>query len=385
MNLVLVGLVTFCGHTAFVGSRMTVSLHAIQLGATPLTVGLLMSLYAMVPMLLALSAGRAIDRVGPFRPIVWGAVALSAAVMVPFVWPAIAGLCVAATLIGTSFLVYHMALNTLVGAMGAAESRAANFSWLALSFSVSGFAGPMVAGFAIDATSHRTAMLILALFPAAALVPLYLGRAAARVANPERGAPGERSAMDLLRNEKLRPAFTASLILSMGWDLYTFLMPVYGSRVGLSASEIGVIMGFFAAATFTVRLLMPMFSRRLREWTVIFSAMLVAGSAYLLFPLATNGTTLMALSFLLGLGLGASQPMIMSLLYSASPPGRQGEVVGVRTTLLNGSHTFLPLAMGALGAALGMMPVFWSMAAVLLGGGWYARRTRKTLRGETPP
>lgn len=374
MNLVLVGLVTVLGHTAFVGSRMTVSLHAIQLGASPFTVGLLMSLYAMVPMLLALSVGRSIDRVGAFRPLTWCAATLALAVTMPFVWPAIIGLCVTATLIGTSFLVYHMALNTLVGAMGGPENRATNFSWLALSFSISGFAGPMIAGFAIDATSHGVAMLILALFPALALIPLHYLRKSVPESKRESAAPGERRVGDLLKNQKLRPAFAASLLLSMGWDLYSFLMPVYGSRVGLSASEIGVIMGFFAAATFAVRILMPVFSRRLREWTVIFTSMLVAGTAYALFPLATNGTTLMALSFLLGLGLGASQPMIMSLLYSASPPGRQGEVVGVRTTLLNGSHTFLPLAMGALGAALGMMPVFWSMAGVLVCGGWYARR-----------
>ena len=41
---------------------------------------------------------------------------------------------------------------------------------------------------------------------------------------------------------------------------------------------------------------------------------------------------LMALSFLLGLGLGCAQPIIMSLLYEASPPGRQGEAVGLRTS-----------------------------------------------------
>ena len=374
--LVHAGLVTVLGHTAFVGSRMTISLMAIRLESSAFVVGLLMSLYALVPMLLALHAGRWLDRAGALRPLIVSALGMAVAVAIPFGWRSVAGLCVAATLIGTTFLVYHMALNAAVGAMGGAADRTANFSWLALSFSVSGFAGPMIAGFAIDATSHATAMLILAGLPALALVPLALWRQ--RFPRPQKAAeasaPGERRLADLLRHRRLRNAFLASLTLSMGWDLYTFLMPVYGSRVGLSASEIGVIMGFFAAATFVVRLLLPAIARRLREWTVIAAAMLVAGLAYLLFPLATSGTLLMALSFLLGLGLGASQPMIMSLIYSASPPGRQGEVIGVRTMLLNGSHTFLPIVMGAVGATLGMFPVFWSMAAVLLGAGWYARR-----------
>lgn len=107
---------------------------------------------------------------------------------------------------------------------------------------------------------------------------------------------------------------------------------------------------------------------------MVVAAMTVAGVAYALFPLAESVAPLMALSFVLGLGLGCAQPFIMSLLYAASPPGRQGEVIGIRTTMLSGSHTVLPLAMGALGAALGMAPVFWSMAAVLLAGGGFAWR-----------
>jgi hypothetical protein len=65
------------------------------------------------------------------------------------------------------------------------------------------------------------------------------------------------------------------------------------------------------------------------------------------------------------------------VLYAATPPGRQGEAVGVRTTVLNASHTFLPLVFGALGTALGVVPVFLAMAGLLLTGGWLANRQRR--------
>jgi MFS family permease len=81
----------------------------------------------------------------------------------------------------------------------------------------------------------------------------------------------------------------------------------------------------------------------------------------------------MALSFLLGLGLGCAQPFIMSILYEQSPPGRQAEAVGLRTSLMNGSHTLIPLASGAVSASFGMAPVFWALALFLYGGAWYAR------------
>ena len=87
---------------------------------------------------------------------------------------------------------------------------------------------------------------------------------------------------------------------------------------------------------------MPSMARRLSPWAVISTALAVSGIAYSLFPLAHQVAPLIALSFLLGLGLGCAQPMVMAALYAASPPGRQGEVVGVRTTMLNTSTTFMP-------------------------------------------
>jgi MFS family permease len=82
----------------------------------------------------------------------------------------------------------------------------------------------------------------------------------------------------------------------------------------------------------------------------------------------------MAVSFVLGIGLGGVQPMIMSMLYEKAPAGRGGEAVGMRTQLLNITQAAIPLIFGALGAALGMTPVFLAMGAAVLWGAWYAQR-----------
>ena len=373
MKLVVVIALTVLSHTGFVGSRVVVSLYAIHQQASPLTIGVLLSLYALVPMLLAVTAGRLIDRTGVLRPMAWSGIALTAGLALPFLWPSLDALFVAATVIGTSFMFYHVALNHIVGSMGNPADRAVNFSWFALGFSVGGFCGPLIAGFAIDATSHRMAFLLLSVFPAAGVALLYAKRRGLPAPHRAASTAGERHLMDLLREPRLRAAFIASGLLAMGWDLYTFVMPIYGSRAGLSATTIGVVMGSFAAATFAVRLVMPALARRVREWTVVALALAISGCAYSLFPFFSEVAPLMGLSFLLGIGLGCAQPMIMALLYAASPAGRQGEVVGVRTTMLNASHTLLPLAFGALGAALGMGPVFWSMSALLVSGSLFAR------------
>ena len=135
-------------------------------------------------------------------------------------------------------------------------------------------------------------------------------------------------------------------------------------------------MGSFALATFAVRLLLPLMIRRVQPWHVISVALSISAAVYCLFPLFSSVPLLIALSCVLGIGLGCSQPMVMTLLYNTSPPGRQGEALGVRTTVMNASHTLLPLAFGALGAALGMFPVFWAMAALLGAGAYFVKRRR---------
>jgi len=365
------------GHLAFVGSRMTSTLFALELGASRFTVGLLMSLFAVLPMLLSVSAGRLIDRTGPRRPLLFALSCLACGTVLPFLFPSVAVLYFSTTLVGTSFMVTHIAMNSVFGAHGSPEQRAVNFSWLALGFSVSNSIGPLIAGFAIDGLGHARAFLILALFPVAAFVLLLLRKRP--LPRPVRhGAPlANSSVLDLLRIAPLRRTFIVSATLAMGWDLYTFLLPLYGASLGLAATTIGMILSTFALATFTVRLTMPILIKRLRQWVVIASAMAVAGSAYLLLPLVEAVPLLMVLSFILGLGLGSAQPIIMSQLYEASPPGRQGEAVGLRTSLLNGSHTLIPLMSGAISAAFGMASAFWLLAAALIVGAGFARRQVK--------
>jgi len=368
-------LLTVLSHAGFVGSRITMSLAAISQGGSPLSVGLLMSLYAVIPMLLAVQAGRLVDRVGAFRPIVIAGTVMAAAMIAPFVSHALPVLFVSAAVVGSAFMMQHIALNHVIGSIGDPSERPVNFSWFALGYSTSGFLGPLFAGFAVDLVGHGTAFLLLALPPAAGTVLLLWKRGVPPAAAEQKHAEN-RSIVDLLKNPRLLPVFLFSGLLASGWDMYGFVIPIYGTSIGLSASTIGIVMSSFALATFVVRLFMPTLSRRLSEWTVVATALAVAGIAYALFPFARQAPLLIALSFLLGLGLGCAQPMIMAALYAASPPGRQGEVVGMRTTMINASTTFMPLAFGALGTALGIGPILWAMALALVTGSFLARRQR---------
>ena len=366
------------GHLAFVGSRMASALFALQLGASPLEVGLVMALFAAVPMLLAVVSGRLIDRSGPRRPLLAAFAALACGGTLPFLFPRLEVLYLSSTVLGIGFMFVHIGMNSVLGAHGKPADRPMNFAWLALSFSISGSLGPLIAGFAIEGFGYADAFVTLAVFPAAAFVLLWLNKQPLpRPVRPH--VAGEHHLLDLLRVPGLRRTFLVSGMMAMGWDLYAFLIPIYSARLGLSAVTIGLIMATFAVATFVVRLAMPVLIRRVSQWRIITASLAVAGTSYLLFPLVASAPLLMAISFMLGMGLGCAQPVIMSLLYEAAPEGRQGEAVGIRTTMINASQTLIPLSSGALSLALGMAPVFWLLAAGLLGTAWFARRAERSV------
>jgi MFS family permease len=318
--------------------------------------------------------GRYIDRVGVRGPMYTGAALLLAGLLAGYAVPRLEMLFVVSTLAGSGFMIYHIAVNQAAGLLGTPETRTRNFTVLALAFSTSSFLGPVLAGFAIDAIGHRNTFALLSI----SVVIMLAIMATRRIEVPRHATalkPGEKKHVaDLLRIPAMRRVFAVSGTLSMAWDLFTFVMPIHGSKLGLSASTVGLILGAFGAAVFVVRLMMPFIAPRVTEWKLILAAMFLSGATLAIVPLVTDVTLLIAAAFVLGLGLGGTQPMIMSLIYSRSPPGRGGEAVGVRTLLLNFSQAGIPLMFGALGTALGMTPVFLTMALALVGGAWYARK-----------
>jgi MFS family permease len=370
------------GHLAFVSARMTGALYALANGASAFTVGVLMALFALVPMLIAVRAGRWLDRVGPLKPMALGGALMVGGPVLPaaFSYAAadVAPLLVAAALVGTGATLLQLTVQNLIGHQTPAQDRAAAFSWLALGASVASFLGPVGSGLLIDAAGHRLTFAAILAVTLAVATLVWLNRTRLG-AHPAKGGSAEAAPLfDLVRIPAVRDVLVAGGLISMAWDLQNFMVPVYGTQAGLSAWQIGLVLGTFSAATFIVRLAMPWLARTFREWQVVTFALVAAALAFALMPLFAALGPLAACAFLLGLGLGSAQPNLLALIHAHSPAGRAGEALGVRTTIMNGSHVVLPLVFGAFGTVIGAAAVFWVMAAVLAAGGHAAWRRAQT-------
>ena len=369
-------------HTAFNASRMTVSLAAIQLKAPTFVVGLLVSLYALLPMVLSLPFGRWIDRVGTRLPMLLGAIGLAIGFSVPALWNALPALFVNSACVGVGFLLFHMSVQKLTGDLADGPERLRNFGYLTVAYSISGLCGPIIAGFLIDhagagvsfgASFAGSTVLIVVAF----ILLKWRWRFGAATPAQIAARPTGTSVRDLLKGAEMRRLYITVVMISAAWDVHQFLVPIHGSKIGLSASQIGLVLGSFASATFLIRMLMPVVARRFTEWQMITAVHCIAAVVYLIYPLVHVHAGMMFLSFVLGLGLGLAQPNILALLHHVTPPGRIGEAVGLRLTMVNATQTVLPTAFGSIGSvmalfmsgALTFAPLFWGVATMVGIGG----------------
>lgn len=365
LHLILVALTA---HIALAGSRITTSLYALAMHASEFTVGVLIALFSLFPMLCAVPAGRLIDRIGIIRPMIAGSLAMACGCVLPGLVGGMPVLFLATILIGTGFMVIQVAAQHTVGAMSSADERASNYSWLALGFSISGFSGPVLAGLIIDDAPFRVAYLVFACFAAGAMALAVFGQLADIRVHEPITPDSQGSVLELLRGTEMRHIYIVGTLLSSAWDLFTFVLPIHGARSGFAASTIGLILGCFSAATFAVRLAMPLIARRLTEWQVLAGALVLAALCYAVFPFMRQPLSLMVVAAILGLAVGSSQPNMLALLHHTAPAGRAGEAVGIRVTIGNACQVFLPLAFGGAGATLGLTAVFWGMTAMIGAG-----------------
>jgi MFS family permease len=358
-----------CIHASMAGMRMATPLLALREGYSPLAVGVLLALFALTQVFLSLPAGRFADRNGLKKPVGLAVMAAAFGSGMAVVFPVYPVLCLGAMLTGGATGVASISLQRHVGrAAGNALELKKVFGWLSIGPAISNFIGPLTAGMLIDhagvwlggqaadLNGYRGAFLAMALLP---LCTWAWIRHTVELPPVVHQDTAPRKAWDLMRAPMMRRLMLVNWVLSSCWDVHTFVVPIIGHQHGFSASEIGAILGAFAIAATLVRVLLPLFAAHIHEWVVVTTAMAIAALMFGIYPLMSTPLAMGICSVVLGLTIGAVQPMIMSTLHQITPPARQGEALGLRLTAINASSVAMPMLFGALGAAVGVSVVFW--------------------------
>jgi MFS family permease len=363
-----------CLHSCMAGVRVAAPLLLLNDGHRAWLVGILLGLFAAAPVLMALRAGRMADRYGYHRP-------MRQAVMLTFAGAALAVLAtwgpgvlqipllfIAAPLCGVGANYGLIAIQRSAGKLAEGDRHQITriFSWLGLAPAISNVVGPLAAGFLIDSVGFGGA------FAALALMPLWTLWWARRVpvetpAAPAAGAERPRT-WDLLEVPGMQRLLLVNWLTSSSWDLHSFTVPVLGHERGFSASAIGMILGGFALSVAAVRMFIPFLSHRLKQSQVLAGAMLVTAAVFVVYPWAHTAWLMAICAAVLGIALGATNPMIMTALHDLTPDNRHGEAIALRSMTINSCSAVMPLVFGFAGSAIGAGALFWLMGAAIGAG-----------------
>jgi MFS family permease len=340
---------------------------------------LLLALFAAAPVLLALHAGRLADRLGYHRPVMVAAALTATGMALAVASSLLSGtlhfvlLCAAATLAGSGANMGMLTIQRTAGvAARDATERVRIFSWLGIAPAFANVLGPVAVGFMIDGLGFTAAYGMLLAMP---LVTVFTARLVPRV---PRSAPAAavvgRRAWDLLAVPGMKRLLTINWLLSMCWDVHSFAVPILGHERGFSASTIGLVLGSFTLSVTGVRLLVPLVAHRLQVTLVLRSAMLGTALVFGLYPFAGTPWLMGLCAVVLGVTLGAVQPVVMNTLHHLTPDQRHGEALAFRSMAINASSTVMPLVFGASGAVVGAGVLFWMVGGLVGAGAWLARR-----------
>jgi predicted MFS family arabinose efflux permease len=358
-------------HTTLLASRVAVPIAALDSGATPFAVGALMAVFSLLPGAIGVQTGRWIDRVGVRVPMVACKLLFAGAFLAAAWRPALWMLFLANAALGLSISTFQVANTSAVGAIGRPEDRTSNYAWMSLTGALASMLGPLLGGSLVDHLGIRGAFAALALLPFAGLLLLVLGRRFVPALPKARAGPAPRGpVLELALHPKRLGVLVIGSAFGIAWDVYSFVVPVHGRSLGLSGTEIGSLISAFGIAMVIVRGAMPVLVRAFRDWSITIVALVTCTTVFALFPFFHSLAVLYSLSFVYGLAHGAVQPVLNSLIYAASPQGRVNELLGLRSAVHNIVHTVAPLALGLVGSAFGMTPVFLAGAVALGAGSW---------------
>jgi MFS family permease len=352
--------------------RPMITYRALELDASPAVIGYIAALYALLPVLMALTFGRWVGVIGEGRFIIFGTLGMILSCATLLLANSIAVLAVAAALAGLAHLACMVGGQTMVSLRSESNKYEENFGYYTFSASLGQMIGPIL-GAVVAGTSGAlpqstsNAFLIALVFSFIALIPVMGWRnhqPTVVAAKSDKGAL--KSAGSLLKNKRVFAAIYTSLAISSVGDILVVFLPLYGSEKSFSPLSIGIILALRAAASMLSRLSLGTLSGRFSTKNILIYSNLISIFACAAIAFAPNVWVLGFVVLIAGFSLGVGQPLTMSLVSQATKPEERALAVSTRLMGNRFGQFLLPAGAGLLAAGAGTSGVFFALSILLL-------------------
>lgn len=381
-----------CASGAF-GLAMTaqtmflVPLRARDLGASFEAIGLLVGMGGAASALLGPTMGAIVDRLGPKRAFLLGALASFVAAIAlgtaAGYWPLLAAHAASRLVMQLGWVASQAYITTY----GSGDDRSTLTGRFSLFSNIGEMAGPVLVGVVAGVVGLQWAFAVPAVYAAAFAILMALlpetTTAGDRDDHVAQGT-GFRAAGALLANRGMRLVLAVTFGRLWITVVYTTFLPILMVESGIATARVGLVMalsGLVAAfvAPFTGRI-----ANRTALNSIAGMALAGGGVALLLAPHLATTPGVVVVPALVGIMRGLSLPILLSIIANSVHRRQRGVALGLRTMANQGAATMAPWIVGPLIGALGLVMGFTAAGAVTIGLAGLAALQRLTATTEPP-
>lgn len=340
---------------------IAVPLYSLQLGATPLFVGVIVSAPYFFPLIFAIPLGGTTAKLGGRKAMIIGGAGMLTGPILLIASPGYASLIASQVLMGIAQLILLLATQAIIADLASGKALEKNFGWYTTSISGGQLAGPLVAGWLIDNVTMQATFIAMSILAFIAMFSGFLLVGAARQGQEiSKVHSGYRAQGKLLQTNR---AVQVSIIVSLGavfaMSAHASFLPIYLDSIAISATAIGALVSFRALCSMAIRPFMSSIIDNVggRAATMTF-CLILTGTGLMFTGMSSNIYILAILALLIGIGGGISQPLSMVILSDHVRPEQRSSALGMRLMTVRGTQFLAPLMLGLLAEATGFAGAF---------------------------
>ena len=326
--------------------HFAIPLYALEQGASPAVVGVIVAASSIAGFVVALPAGKQIDRLGAKKAVSYATLCKVLSILIFLFISAPTALILPTFLTGIFGTVSVLGFHSYVAGLAHGTQRTKGISDFALFSSLAELAGPVIAGALADLVSFQASFACTAIFCALTLVPLWFLPAAEPAGAEEKPEP-LRGFRGLLSHRAVQMVLLGAGSFALLRSFHRAFLPVLLYRI-YSATEIA---SFFAITTFAAVL-----GRSAVRWTAglwsleksLTITILANAVPLMLMPVALGHLPLALLTFLFGISSGFLAVITVVQIADTVAAQERGLAFGMRTTLMRLCSFTGQLAFGSL-------------------------------------
>lgn len=349
--------------------QVMVPLYAASLGLGAQWLGVLIALPGVFPVLLALQAGRWVDRGGPGRWLFIGMLGMCAAPAVLILSPGVTTLGLSRVIIGAFVLFVSLSVQSLTAAVKNGRSHQANFATYSTWVAGGRMLGPVTFGVVLDRYGYLVSfwvMLAILLAGTGLALFVYSRTGSLRVDDASEVVGARKAVRGIVGNVGFQVAVLASAGIFLALTVREAFLPVLLEQLGMSATLIGTLVSIGSLTSVLIRPSMPLVVRLLggtgRALVVTMSAVAVGIG---LLAVAKTAAMFAVLAVVVGFGTGIGFPLSIVAVATHVPARQRGTALGLRLSVSHAVETTIPVLSGLLVAATSYAVGFGAAGLVL--------------------